>query len=258
MTSNATHHLPVCINCGVTEGSRTVESHCHPSTELFYVVGGECRVGSSESIVHARPGQLFVWPAGMSHYASPRLEVKLYYLTFESDPLLFDDTYRMIDLGNDRWVEAWFAQLCDIKDSICEGVSELTDGVLYVLLQRIRQIEERKNGRKNMHPAVVRALRLIEKDIAAPLDVKELSNQAMVSPSYFTALFREHLGIGPMKYIQQLRMNFAKQQLRDPYLTVQEISYRCGYEDPNYFARLFRKFHEISPSRFRSQYLKAG
>ena len=256
MTVTTTHHLPVLVNCGIVRGKRFIEPHAHPVTELFFVLEGSCRVETGKEFFDARPGQVFVWPGGVGHSAAPAPRVTLCYLTFEADALLFDTSMRMIEVGDDRWIRTWVEQLCSFRVAPCEGVDELAPGVLYALLRRLVQLEERRNGRRAMHPAVVRALRLIEKDIAAPFDIQSLSRQAMVSPSYLTALFREQVGTGPMKYIQQLRMNFARQQLRDPYLSVQEITYRCGYEDPNYFARLFRKFYAVSPTSYRERALE--
>ena len=84
-----------------------------------------------------------------------------------------------------------------------------------------------------------------------PIDVPALAAQSHVSTSHLTALFRRKFRCGPLRYHQNLRMSLARRLLLNPYLSIGEIAQNCGYEDVNYFVRLFRKRHEVPPAKWR-------
>jgi len=71
--------------------------------------------------------------------------------------------------------------------------------------------------------------------------------------SRLNAIFVQNFGIGPMKYFQQMRLNYAIKLMQAPYLTSQEIATVCGYDDANYFSRLFKKKYNQTPSDYRME-----
>ena len=55
----------------------------------------------------------------------------------------------------------------------------------------------------------------------------------------------------PQRYLLDVRIRHASSMLRDSTLNVTEIALRCGFDDSNYFSRIFRKYTGHSPSEFR-------
>ena len=91
-----------------------------------------------------------------------------------------------------------------------------------------------------------------ERDLAGSHSVESLARGSYVSGGYLIALFRKRFGMGPMRYVQQRRIKLAQRLLADPYLTVRQVGQLCGYEDPNYFSRTFRKVSGVSPREYRN------
>lgn len=58
-------------------------------------------------------------------------------------------------------------------------------------------------------------------------------------------------GLTPNDYIKDMRMNQAAKLLKDPKLTISEVSYMVGINDPYYFSKLFKSFFGITPSNYR-------
>ncbi|MEG0501781.1 MAG: helix-turn-helix transcriptional regulator, partial [Cellulosilyticaceae bacterium] len=60
------------------------------------------------------------------------------------------------------------------------------------------------------------------------------------------------------EYIIDIRLEKAKEMIRNTELTIKEIGINIGYEDPNYFTKIFRKKIGITPSEYRNRlnYLK--
>ncbi len=78
-----------------------------------------------------------------------------------------------------------------------------------------------------------------------------LASQFDMSLRTLNRRFKIATGNTPLKYLQQIRIGTAKDLLRDSNLSVAEISYRVGFNDPGYFAALFKKLASISPRDYR-------
>lgn len=74
-----------------------------------------------------------------------------------------------------------------------------------------------------------------------------------VSPSHLRLLFRQSLGVSPMRFVAALRLERACLLLRSTDLPVKRVALESGYPDANHFCRLFRQHHGMSPGRWRSQ-----
>jgi len=76
---------------------------------------------------------------------------------------------------------------------------------------------------------------------------------AGMSPHYFAELFRRSTGEAPHRYVLLQRIERARQGLSDTKGSILEVGLDVGFQNSSHFARVFRKFVGISPSRFRNQ-----
>jgi AraC-like DNA-binding protein len=83
------------------------------------------------------------------------------------------------------------------------------------------------------------------------LRVSTLAALANLSPSHYTALFKQHTGYAPIGYLVRLRMHRACQLLDTTNLPIKEISASLGYDDPFYFSRVFKMVNETPPTEYR-------
>ena len=72
-----------------------------------------------------------------------------------------------------------------------------------------------------------------------------------LNASYFSAQFKRSFGINFVDYLTDLRIQAAKELLRDPLHSAAEIAHMVGYESANYFARAFKKKTGMTPTEFR-------
>ncbi len=73
-----------------------------------------------------------------------------------------------------------------------------------------------------------------------------------VSPYYFTRLFKEEPGETFLEYLTRLRIDCAKELMKDPAVSIKDICTRVGYSDPNYFSRIFKKAEGKTPTEYRA------
>lgn len=58
-------------------------------------------------------------------------------------------------------------------------------------------------------------------------------------------------GCSPNKFIRIIRLNRAKELLKDPLNSISAIALDCGYNDPGYFSRVFKQENNITPQEWR-------
>lgn len=82
------------------------------------------------------------------------------------------------------------------------------------------------------------------------LSLQALAETYGISWSNFSGTFKKYVGVRPIDYLTQLRMNHAKSRLLLP-LRMEEVAQQVGYRDPLYFSRTFKKTVGISPTVYR-------
>lgn len=117
-------------------------------------------------------------------------------------------------------------------------------------------------GRRDAHepglcaladPAVGTALRLIHSRPAEAWTVDRLAREVAMSRSAFAARFTERVGMPPLQYLTQWRMNQAAQRLRDGGESVKAIAERVGYQNPAAFMKAFTRVLGMGPGAYRRE-----
>ena len=70
----------------------------------------------------------------------------------------------------------------------------------------------------------------------------------------FKRRFTSATGLRPVAYVQRLRIEDAKRRLERTDASVDEISFRVGYEDPAFFRRLFKRTTGLAPGAYRRRF----
>ncbi|WP_245519911.1 AraC family transcriptional regulator [Neorhizobium sp. R1-B] len=93
----------------------------------------------------------------------------------------------------------------------------------------------------------------INANLDKPLPVGELAEIVGLSRAHFSRSFAESEGVPPAEYVLQQRLQRAAKLLtKGDFLPVKEVSIMCGFDDPNYFAKVFRRVYGITPTEFRT------
>lgn len=104
------------------------------------------------------------------------------------------------------------------------------------------------------YPAPLRsAMTYIDSEFQREINLKSLAEHCSVSSGYLSRLFSEHLNTTFNDYLNNTRIEAAEHHLVEGKLSVKEIAYRTGYNDPNYFSRIFKKYKGLSPTSYLSR-----
>ena len=90
------------------------------------------------------------------------------------------------------------------------------------------------------------------------LSLMEVCNYASVSLSYFSQLFKEETGKTFIEYLTEIRMDKAKELLRNSSRMLYDIAEMVGYDNPAYFTVAFKKHVGLSPRDYRKQFGQAN
>ncbi len=82
------------------------------------------------------------------------------------------------------------------------------------------------------------------------LNIADLSRRFYFNVTYCSELFKERLGMTFSEYITSLRMQAAIELLKDPELSLNEVSARVGYAEYFYFSKIFKKTFKVSPTQY--------
>ena len=91
----------------------------------------------------------------------------------------------------------------------------------------------------------------IRNNINNPINLKALSDKANMSTTSFYRYFKRELGMSPIEFILNEKIKHAKQLLKNPHIQVNEVCFMSGFEDCNYFIRLFKKHEGITPKQYQ-------
>jgi two-component system response regulator YesN len=152
-------------------------------------------------------------------------------IIFGTDYNLFVELYRFNDL---KHIEKWFREIS---------------------LQIMNYI---MNDRKDTCELLVaKAKEYIHKNSNdIDININDLCNYLHISQTYFSLLFKKSTKMTFTNYLTSIRLDEAKQLLKNTDMKTLEVARKIGYSEPNYFSYCFKRYFGISPSEYRNSKIK--
>lgn len=199
-----------------------------------------CAIGKADSFDVIAPRFTFYYEKIFA--SSPFPVAKSRVIAFFS--LLLDDFYRSLGREAARYI------LFDPAGEITplttrRELDAWTGRSLRTLVEAGHQYLE-----KNLPAVLSRALYFIQGNYDQPLQLTDVAGFCGISSCYLSRLFSEQLNISFIDYLTSIRLKVAEELLLENRLSIKEIACRVGYQDPNYFSRIFRKQRGFSPSTY--------
>jgi AraC-like DNA-binding protein len=148
-----------------------------------------------------------------------------------------------------------------IKECMSTSITKdaLADLTLQELLVRIIQTQTAKSIDDGLfadpNTPITQVLDYIRLNLRENITLKNLSEKACMSTTSFYRFFKRELGMSPIEFVISEKLRCAKQLLKNPTIQVNEVCYLSGFEDSNYFIRLFKKHEGITPKQYQLLYV---
>ncbi|ORC35040.1 DNA-binding response regulator [Marispirochaeta aestuarii] len=162
--------------------------------------------------------------------------------------LLLDDFYRSLGKKAARYI--LFDPAAEITPI---NARKDLDAWIWRSLRTLMEAEH-QHMEKNLPAVLTRALYYIQGNYDRPLQLTDVADFCGVSSSYMSRLFTEQLSISFIDYLTSVRLKVAEELLLENRLPIKEIACSVGYQDPNYFSRIFRKQKGFSPSTYLQEH----
>ena len=99
-------------------------------------------------------------------------------------------------------------------------------------------------------PVKVDVRRVVEENYTSPISIKKLAYLSGRSLSSFKRDFQSIYGVSPAKWIREKRLSKARQMLLSSQISVADVAYSLGFENPTHFSRIFKQQYGASPSTY--------
>lgn len=136
------------------------------------------------------------------------------------------------------------------KNSITspDSVSDLkSESILLYTLSIIGEniiLEEKENN----YETVKKIKNYIDKNFKNPnLSISKISSEFLYSEKYISSIFKKSFKTGISTYITTIRIQYACELMQQGLKSISDISFLCGYKDPLYFSKTFKKIIGTSP-----------
>ena len=235
-----------------------------PEYQLLYLTEGEGTFRSTtfrETTI--REGDLFLlFPDEWHTYRpNPRTGWKSYWIGFKGRNM--DDRVRagfltpqrpIYHVGFSDEIVSLYKEAYDTAQIEAAYVQQLLAGMVNHLIGLMYSLERNiQLGRNKTHVDMISRARLrIRESLESDLTIQQVADEMGVSYSNFRKLFKEHTGISPAIYQQDLRLQRAKELLSTTDMSIKEIAYRLNFESPDYFSAKFKIKTGRRPTELRT------
>lgn len=233
-------------------------THKHDFFEIAYVAKGECEIVYEDMSFPLRQGEAVLYRPDVNHVEKPlNNNIELYFMGFSN----IDLTDFLDKKGNPSPVIYTRKMSATITSLFRETTMELKNrqpyhqlilshlGKLIILhILRLSAPQQAKFISKDCRTVID----YIEKHFNEDINLDTLADQIFFSKHYLSHMFKEEIGVSPIKYLTQKRIEESKRLLRETDLSVSKIAETVGYTDSIYFSQFFKKQTGYSPNEYRS------
>lgn len=228
-----------------------VRRHSHDHWEMVYCTGGEGTFRFENGLaIHYRQGQAVVIPPNEIHANSGPGGFTNIHLTMDAPSFPYKTAF-MVEDGADGHMGLAFRQaryyyLSDLKrrELVLAALGELITSYMIVF----------RDNQEISGPVETIRANIIRNFDSPTFKLDQAIRQMPFNYDYLRKQFQEKLGMSPLKYMTNLRMKKACSMLsavgHQKDITVAEVARSCGFDDPLYFSRVFKKYRGQSPSEF--------
>jgi AraC-like DNA-binding protein len=247
-----------------------IEVHWHEFYELSLIMAGEGSHVFNGEHYELKPGSIFLLTPADFHglFQLPGVVFEIYNVIF-SEELLEEELRHLLFDNNRSYLTTFTGPLFDkVVESYRRIDSELSRqqpghrlvvrGELTTLLVELARqgvtimpVPERGGVSDFSHPAIRKAITLIQHHFREDISLPEIAGLVRLNPNYFSERFKAFTGSSFQRYLINLRLEFAASLLRVSQVPVTEICYASGFKTLSHFERVFKlKFHQ-TPYAYR-------
>jgi AraC-like DNA-binding protein len=229
---------------------------------LMYCTHGEGWIIIAQKRITVRANQYFILPKNVPHtYGSSKNNPwSIYWVHFGGSLAQYfidkENEAQNISPSEISRIEERILLFEEMMQNLDMGYSieniNYANICLWHFLASFRYLSQFRQVRKNQERDLIdNSIFYMREKLSEKLTLENLAQQAQLSTSHYSMLFKQKTGRSPLDYFIQLKIQNACRLLDHTHLNIKEIAQRIGYDDPYYFSRIFRKVMNLSPRDYR-------
>jgi len=243
-----------------------LKTHKSGAIELMHVIRGNVAVVLGKARIEAGAGGTLLIPKGVRHRDEFDLSVGLeaFYVFFDWPP--GEDYFRSVKPPDAARIcgamSVEIGKLCDrMHVGLTSGtetdrllISSYTHNILILILREmIRKDQGPTDTERRRHgeSLIAKAREYIDVYYAEPVSLEQIAGALRISSFYLSHLFSQESNFSFVEYLTSVRMRKAKELLMSGRENVSETAYAVGYNDSNYFSKVFHRYFGVSPQSAR-------
>jgi AraC-like DNA-binding protein len=229
--------------------------------QIVYVSEGHGTLETEDSTLRVEAGDAILLVPNMWHRYKPDEETGWHeqWVGFAGDNVqkIFEEGFfslkePVIPVRDEQIMLESFHQIFRCAKEATPGLQQVMAARTGVLLSLISSSNQPLPMKSHSESDMVEQARsLMWSPDTRELPLEDIAEQLNVSYSTFRRTFREHAGVSPHQYRLHVKVSAAREMLRNTGLLVKEIGCHCGFEDEQYFCRIFKRLTGNTPSEFR-------
>lgn len=222
--------------------------HVHEQWEFIYCTEGEVDFRfDGNATMSCQKGDVIVIPPMLQHITRER-EMSAIHIKIADPSFTYSSPFKVTDIDGTILVafqqaKTYYLSGAVNKDLIISALGDLIVGYMIV---------HRSNSRYSEIVSRVSSM-ILRNYTSAEFELDEYLHSLPFHYDYTRKLFKKEMGMSPLEFLITLRMKNAEQLLMaswpDRY-SVAEVAEMCGYSDPLYFSRVFKKYFGLSPKKY--------
>lgn len=267
---------PYMLAGAFEEHSYYMGMHMHDFYEICLVLDGTSVHHTENGVTDATSGSIFIIPPGILHgfEQCPSNDAHVvnlffhrsFFLRYSADltpitsyPALFTSSSTVeITVPSNQLerlanIAIELAARNTLRDVNCQYLNSL--GLCFIsVLCHLYAIHKIDRGSMSINPSVIQCIDYMRKNISENISAEQLNRIAFCSGSTLRRSFESIVGMSPMQYLGQLRIQKAIELLQSTDIPLCDIAQQCGYYDSAHFCKKFRADMGISPKDYRKKY----
>lgn len=246
-------------------------THSHETYEFFIPFRQPFLMQTSDQEVLLKPNSALLIPPEQAHgpavatrgsivltiYVRKAFMQELYASVFGTNMVAFD-AYQCL------FTDVSYKKLVQMREEkkfrqagfqfVIENLAVL---MLVYLLRQLNpwQPEPLPEGQSRKATNIIRVIDFMHEHYNRDCTLKDLAAIAELSPYHFIRVFKDHTARTPFAYLMEIKIEKAKEMLKNQNRTVTEICYSCGFNNLNHFGNAFRRKVGLLPSEYRKYFL---
>lgn len=249
-------------------------AHFHPFTEIFFITQGQGIMEIDDVDVSIKEGDLIIINPNCPHTekSSQNTSDYLKYIVFGINNLALASSpsskfssenkdlnlYKILNFNHDKDELLYFLNslMCEVEEKkknyelACKSI--LTLFIIYISRNAESNLIITDNPEK-LNIECIKIKNYIDSHYAENITLDILSNLSYVNKFHLVHLFTKQMGISPINYLINKRIEESKNLLTTTNYSVRDISTIVGFSNSSYFSQMFKKITGCSPREYKTK-----